>query len=438
MGIVATSIDWVYGMAVAVCLGLSLLFAWKPVIGLYAIAILYPFINLQFVYGDLNIPYVDGVALLAFAGWLGRSLWLWVVQGQAMSWKQFPGFVFFLAFVIISFLSATQAEDVASSIKYVLRPLSFFYLMFVIFPLNTISSSQTILRVFKIFYGIGIYTALNGLWGFLTYPTDSILARRAVPAAIFGLFPYGTSHNLIAEVLIAVMPIGLLLVWLSEKEQTRKWLLLGTAFMLGVNLLTFSRTGWITAGFEFFVLGWALYRNRLKEIAKVLVVMGMVFVPVMAYMLIFSAQSFVQSSDENRFLLNHIAFQTWQDFPVLGAGPGRFVEFVKKNTVYTIEFGDASEAHGFIQKIAAEEGTLGLVAYCALLGYVLYSVWKVYSRIPLGTDWKLILLACFIMASASIIFQLFQTNYFVSKLWFPLGLALAAAHVAQREKKVVV
>lgn len=430
-------LNWTYALGLAVILAGCVLFAWKPVTGVYAIALMYPFINLQFIFGELNVPYVDLIAMLAFAGWLGRSLWLWAFQGKAMSWKQFPGLGFFLAFVAASFLSITNAEDMAASVKFVLRPLSFFYLMFVIFPLNTIRSSKVLLRVFYIFYGIGVFTALNGLWGFLTYPADSVLQKRAIPAAIFGLFPYGTSHNLIAEVLVSVIPIGLLLVWLNRTEWNRKLLFLGTVFMFGVNLLTFSRTGWIAVLLELFIFGIVLYRHKIKSMARGLIIAGALFAPVVAYMLVFSGQSFVQSSDENRLLLNEIAYNTWRDFPILGAGPGRFREFVGKNTVYIIEFGDASEAHGFVQKIAAEEGMLGLTTYVLLLTYVLWAVWKTYKQVRTNESWNLIILACFAMTAGSIVFQLFQTNYFVSKMWFPLGLALTAATLAKQHSKQV-
>lgn len=426
--------NWILALVLAAGLAGLVLFAWKPVIGVYAIAVLYPFINFQFVFGDLNIPYVDLIAMLAFAGWFGRSLWLWIFQGKQMSWKQFPGLGFFLAFVLASFLSITNAEDMVASLKYVLRPLSFFYLMFVIFPLNNIRTSKVLLRVFYIFYGIGVFTALNGLWGFLTYPSVSVLQKRAIPAEIFGLFPYGTSHNLIAEVLVSVIPIGLLLVWLNNKEWNRKLLFLGTVFMFGVNLLTFSRTGWIAAVLELFIFGLVMYRHRLKKLAAGLFIIGGLLAPVAAYMLVFSSQSFVQSSDENRLLLNEIAYDTWRDFPLLGAGPGRFREFVGKNTVYIIEFGDASEAHGFIQKIAAEEGILGLVTYVTLLVFVLVTVWKTYKQVRTDEQWNFIVLACFAMTAGSIMFQLFQTNYFVSKMWFPLGLALTAATLAKRHQ----
>lgn len=426
--------SWVLALGLALGLAGLVLFAWKPVVGVYAIAVLYPFINFQFVFGDLNIPYVDLVAMLAFAGWFSRSLWVWVFQGTRLSWKQFPGLGFFLAFVVASFLSISNAEDMAASLKYVLRPLSFFYLMFVIFPLNNIRTPKVLLRVFYIFYGIGVLTALNGLWGFFTYPSVSILQKRAVPAEIFGLFPYGTSHNLIAEVLVSVIPIGLLLVWLNRNEWNRKLLFLGTVFMFGVNLLTFSRTGWIAALLEVFIFGYVLYRHKIKDMARGLLIVGAVFAPVVAYMLVFSAQSFVQSSDENRLLLNEIAYDTWRDFPILGAGPGRFREFVGKNTVYIIEFGDASEAHGFIQKIAAEEGLLGLTTYVVLLVFVILTVWKTYRQVRTNEQWNFIILACFAMTAGSIVFQLFQTNYFVSKMWFPLGLALTAAALAKQHQ----
>lgn len=210
--------------------------------------------------------------------------------------------------------------------------------------------------------------------------------------------------------------------------------------MLGVNLLTFSRTGWIVVAVELLVFGLVLYRGRLKQLARGLVITGLIFAPVLAYMLVFSSQSFVQSSDENRNLLAQIAFQTWRDFPILGAGPGRFQEFVSKNSVYLIEFGAPSEAHGFIQKIGAEEGMLGLLTYVALLGFVLWTIFSTYQKVRRDQDseWNYVLLACLAMSVGTVVFELFQTSYFVSKMWLPLGLALAAAHLAEPQKSLSV
>ena len=73
---ISFNLEPVYSLAIVIGAGLVWLFAQKPIWGVYAVAALFPFINLQLFIGEqINIPYVDLVALLVFIGWLLKKIW---------------------------------------------------------------------------------------------------------------------------------------------------------------------------------------------------------------------------------------------------------------------------------------------------------------------------------------------------------------------------
>jgi len=441
IALVALVAPWEYLVGVTAVI-LALLFFFRFInLGLYLIVFFYPFIYLQlFVGRDINIPYVDLLAIFVFFSWVLRSIILppygglgfikEIGKGAKLSWENFPGFLFFLLFIFASLLSLINTENFLFSLKYILRPLSFFYLMFVVLPYNAINSRKILINVFWTFFAVGIIVALMGIWSVL-FPSGTGLFRRAVPLPIFGISILGTNHNLIAEVLISVIPIGFILVWEAREIFVKKVLIIGVLLMSVVNLLTFSRTGWIALAFELLILVLVKYRKNIRNFFELGLMVLLILSPLVLYGYIFMTSEIVRSSNLNRLALTKIALETFAKHPIAGAGAGTFVEQVARDQWYVIDFGNPSEAHGVVQKLLAETGLLGFLTFFALLGYIIWRLVKVYRNLPRESSYKYILLALILSSGGSIIFQLFNTSYFVSKLWLPLGIALAAARLAE-------
>ncbi len=410
-------------------------------LGLYLIVLFYPFIYLQLFIGrDINIPYVDLLAVFVFLAWALRSLLLppygglrfvkEIGRGAKFSWENFPGFLFFLLFILASLLSLINTDNFLFSLKYILRPLSFFYLMFVVLPYNVINSKKVLMNVFWSLFSVGVFVALMGLWSVL-FPAGTGLFRRALPLPIFGISVLGTNHNLIAEVLISVIPIGFILIWEAKDILIRKFLIIGVLLMSVVNLLTFSRTGWIALAFELLVLVLVKYRKNIRSLFELGLVIFLILSPLVLYGYIFMTSEIVRSSNLNRLALTKIALETFAKHPIVGAGAGTFVEQVARDRWYVVDFGNPSEAHGVVQKLLAETGLFGFLTFFVMLGYIIWRLIRAYRNSEKGSSYKYILLALILSSGGSIIFQLFNTSYFVSKLWLPLGVALAAARLAE-------
>jgi len=414
---------------------LLLFFARFPLAGLYLVVFLYPFINLVFVYKSLNIPYVDLAAMLVFAGWFIRYLTEWRRGERRPAFKDFPGIIFFLLFIISASLSLVVSDSFAASFKYLLRPLLFFYLMFVVLPYNVVKNKKDLFRVFGIFYAVGIIAALMGLWS-LFFPGHTGLFRRAVPISIFGLWPLGYNQNLIAEVLVSIIPIGLYLFWSVKNELTKRWLFLGVLLMTFINFMTLSRTAWIATFLEFIILFLIKYRHYWRRVLLYSVAILLLMSPIIFYMYSLVTSSVASSSNYNRMFLTQISLDAWRKHPWIGNGAGVFQDLVSQEQFYILEFGAPLDSHGVIQKLLAESGALGLATFMLLLGYVLWRIVATYRR-AVKTDFaaSLVILVCFMTAVGSIVFQFFNTSYFVSKLWLPLGVALAATKFVRKTKE---
>jgi O-antigen ligase len=370
IALLAIAAPWEYVIGILAII-LILLFFFRFInLGLYLVVLFYPFIYLQlFVGQDINIPYVDLLAIFVFIAWVLRSLFLpphggmyflkEIGKGAKLSWENFPGFLFFLLFIFASLLSLINTENFVFSLKYILRPLSFFYLMFVVLPYNAINSKKVLVNVFWALFSVGIFVALMGLWSVL-FPAGTGLFRRAVPPPIFGISILGTNHNLIAEVLISIIPIGFILIWETKEIFIKKLLIVGVLLMSVVNLLTFSRTGWIALAFELLVLVLIKYRKNIRSLFELGLVIFLILSPLVLYGYIFMTSEIVRSSNLNRLALTKIALQTFTKHPIVGAGAGTFVEQVARDQWYVIDFGNPSEAHGVVQKLLAETGLLNL------------------------------------------------------------------------------
>ncbi|PIW36788.1 MAG: hypothetical protein COW24_03825 [Candidatus Kerfeldbacteria bacterium CG15_BIG_FIL_POST_REV_8_21_14_020_45_12] len=151
-------------------------------------------------------------------------------------------------------------------------------------------------------------------------------------------------------------------------------------------------------------------------------------------MLYFSLQAPVQSSNENRLILNDVALEMFQEYPLFGQGPGTFIPTLERNRVYIEEFGAPLDSHGIIQKVGSELGVVGLVAYFSMSLFVLWKVFSAYRKQSLDSDWAYLLVSLLMMVAGTLFFQLFQTSYYVAKLWFPIGLAVSAVAMVSKQQ----
>ncbi len=428
---------------------LVLLFLKYHWIGLYALILTAPFIGLmvmvptgrvgfvsEFFSGSVDFPLVDGIAILLFAAWLIKSIYLWKIKGFNRWQIYFPGILFFGAFIGAALLSVLMAGDAwLQSLKYVVRPITFFYLMFLVLPYNLIRTKENLRRCFQIFFGAGLFSAVLGLISLFILPAAGIL-RRATPIGFWGISPLGENHNLLAEILVAALPIGLILFNQTKNKWASMFFILSSGLIFVIALLTFARTAWIAILFEIIIYFALVHRKKLVEYSKYLIVFLLLISPLIVYMYVFSISYVATSSTEARLMLSEISIVMLKTSPVLGQGAGMFIDYVSNTYLFTFEFGQAMDAHGVLQKVAGEMGLVGLIALGLMWGYVIVRLARSYRALPETSQGKYVVIMSLVMAVGCFTYQLFNTNYYSPKLWIPIALALAATKIYKHEERI--
>lgn len=399
---------------------------------------LYPFINAQIFLGPMNIPFVDALAMLVFLAWFVKRILNY--DQEPLTWRDFPGVFFAVLFFAAGAASIFNADYFLSSFKYLLRPLVFFYLMFLVLPYNILKNKKQLQAVYKILFAVGVIVALVGIFSIVT-ASGPWYTKRAVPVAIYGYEFLGGNQNAIAEVLVVTIPVTLILLALCKKYRTQGILILGLLLMSTVLLLTFSRSGWLSLLLELvilFILGFSA-KVKKKFIWPLLIVF--LILPLILYFTAWQNVSWIQESNASRLLLTDLSINKFFIHPFVGHGLNSFQNLVADTFVYTIEFGDPLESHGFIQKLLVEQGLFGLLTFLGLLMYIFYQYIRAYKTEP-DKEERFILMCLLMAASGIVFFQLFSTSYYISRMWLPVGIALAAANiylknnVKQKKRKI--
>lgn len=416
-----------YGLIGLLILILVLLFIKYPIIGIYVMAFLYPFNYFEFTYGSINIPYVDIVGIILFTAWVLKSIFLHLKNKEKLNKNNFPAWFLMSIFVLVSALSLinVEREFFMFSLKYIFRPIIFFYLIYVILPFNIIDSFKKLYNTFKIMFGLGMVLSVMGIISLFLQPIEGL--RRAVPIAILGLYPLGTNHNLLAEVFIGLIPIAFILYWQTKDHFWKSVYLLGALLMIGVNLLTLSRAGWLVLIIELLIIAGLKYRKEFKNFLTSYVLYLIIFLLTPALYLMYKllTSTVMLSASLSRLKLIEISFILLKENYLLGSGVGMFTNILWDIKWYIIEYGGVVDAHGFVFKTMAESGILGTVSFIALLTYISYILYKGYNKSK-HTPYSWLILGSLIMVIGGIAFQFFGTGYYLAKLWLPIGLALTS------------
>ncbi len=334
------------------------------------------------------------------------------------------------AFLLVGVVASVHAFDyrVFESLYALIRKPAFVFAAYVLLPLVVLRKEEAMQQLFRIWFWVGLFAALFGLSSLVVAQSGDVF--RVQPYTFWGITPFGFNHNVLAEVLVTVLPISLYVVLQKQlheaawKQRLYQW---GTGIIFIASLLTLSRAAWIVvatlAGFVLYhspeyrkktSAYWQAYKPILVSIALLLV----------GYMGFFLVSHTAQSSTASRLLTTDIVSYMVTRSPFIGYGPGMYIPVLEQTRAFTMDFGDPLDAHGYIQKVLLEYGVLGLVLFTACLGYILVFLYKKYRAAEHGEQ-RLLYQTMFLMAVAAIGFQLFNTSYFSSVMWLPLGVALA-------------
>ena len=374
----------------------------------------------------VNAPVVDIVAIIL----LIAVCFTWVLKIRKYHWADLknllPSFYWYIAFLLVALISVYLAyeNNWNLSLKYWLRPMAFVALAFVVLPNLIIERKETFYKVLKIGFWVGFLTALFGFSSLFFGNSGEWL--RLVPYGIRGWAPFGYNHNLLAEVLVVLWPLGILFY----KKENNSGFLLGSFLMILAAFMTLSRAAWLAiflSGAILLFYFWKNYQESLKvwfQKQKYLgLILTVIVLVVSLYMLSFLfTSSVVESSTSSRWETIKVVAFYFVRSPLIGYGPGLYMPILNNTAIYIMEYGEALDAHGFIFKIVLEEGLIGLILFGGFLFSVLRRLFK--SALVIKNNFGPI---CVLLVVVGIVcFELFNTSYFNSVMWLPIGLGLAS------------
>jgi len=380
--------------------------------------------------GSVDIAAAEAVMLVLLGAWVCKVLLLWVRRHDE-KWKPIvPLIVPYLTLIGAHLVSAFSPlrPDKLLMLKFALRPVLFCYLAYVMIPVNIIRSRRKLVGALAVMTGVGMIAAVNGFFSLFFIDASSQFIRRAHPLPLFGVPVLGDNHNLLAELLCATVMMTIALGTLVRTPREHRLLTAAALFQLVIGLLTFSRTGWIVFALEGLFVAALEYRDVLRARLSWILLAAVALIPLGYIMASISASNVATSSNSSRFALLEISAEVFQTSPWIGGGAGTFLERVGSAYVFQLEYGQPLDAHGFLQKLAAETGIVGLAAFAVVCGALAMHAWKTIQSLPHGPARRV---AIYLTAGAmgAIVYQLFNTNYWTGKMWLPIGLMLAAFRV---------
>ncbi len=377
---------------------------------------------------SIDIPIAEGVFLVLLAVWALKIFLYWRRRNDRQWEPIFPIWQSYGAFMLAHIASAFSPllPDTSLVFKYAARPVLFCYLAFVALPVNLIRSRRRLVNALWMIAGIGTIAALNGLVSVFFTPGSFLSAAK--PLAMFGLSALGENHNELAEVLVFTAPATLALSRFITVGRIRRVLEGLAVFQAMICLLTFTRTGWIVLGIEVALLALTIWRDAVRRNVRSLLMIGLLMMPLGVAMAVYSVSHEATSSNSTRLMLSEIALDLFKSSPWLGSGAGSFIDRVGSTQVFLIEYGAPLDSHGFVQKIMAETGIVGLLALAFLAFQLGQIAWK-SIRSMRGSTYFAPYMMIAIGALGAVTYQLFNTGYWTGKMWLPIGIFLAATQV---------
>ncbi len=297
--------------------------------------------------------------------------------------------------------------------------------------IGTLDSRQRIYWMMRV-------TVLTGLW----IAIDSILKFKAgevsqlsnrIEGTVGGMF---SNPNDLATTFCILMPLAVVLLVISRGPVRILYGICVFAFALA-TLITFSRGGFLSLLAIIGVMLWK-FRKRHKAIPYVAALMlgGTLFLSLPGglgerlWTIVKPDSDSTGSAQERRDILKR-GVVTFARHPLTGIGLGTFhIISIKER-----------RAHNSYLEIAAELGTLGLLAYLLLLFNPLKALWKIESETVSALDRRdfenyvlsVGLQATLVAYYANSFFASIQYQWFA---YFPLAYAIALRRIYQREQTI--
>lgn len=242
-------------------------------------------------------------------------------------------------------------------------------------------------------------------------------------------------YMMLAGYLILMIPL-LLIVGLENKMIATKIKVyfVSTALVSCVALIyNGTRGAWVAVFVTFLV--YSLFKMKENKkiamgILAVCLIGGILAVNIPMVKVRVQSIAHYQSSSDDRISLWTSAWHMFQDYPVLGIGPGNFpVVYASNYILPQAKEPNLVHAHNNFIHMLAEMGIIGEIAFVYMFGYILFAMYYRYRLNPQDT-WTI---AAFIITISLLTQGLTEYNFGNSNVirmyWFMMGLTYAAENL---------
>jgi len=410
-------------------------FYFQPLIALYGLVLFYPFLQWQVHFGSLNVPISDMIGAILFLVFVIQTLAKMIGKEWRFVKEDYPAWQYMVLFISIGLLSLINVQTgLLASIKFLIRPMAFFYLVYVLLPIHYIRKVHQLKNSMSIIFGLGTVLALGGVY-MIMISNLPIQSRQALPFGYGSFYPLGANHNLLAEILVGTFTVGLAF-FMAEKDILKRNIYLALAGLIAaVDFLTFSRAGWLGLIAATAVFVWLKYHKEIiKKYLKPAVLISLLMtIPIGLMLYLLSTSAIVQSSNMNRLKLADIALTLFKDHPLIGNGVGTYYTYVEQVRAYIIEYGAPLDAHGVLFKVLGEMGTLGVISFLLFIWVLFSGIYRNYREVEKNSD-SIFVAGLISSACGMFVFELFNTSYYQGILWLFVGLSVAGLNILKRSE----
>jgi O-antigen ligase len=408
-----------------------ILFISKLEFGLYLMIFFLPVINWNFYFGSLEVPFIDLLGLAVFIAFFLKTFYRLFLDRKKFSLRLpllIPFFLFFTSVTISNVLS----EYIGGNIWYSIRWILFFYLVYLTLPVNIIKNEKILRNSLICFMLSGLTVAVMGVLSIFQQDWQYAFIRT-LPIKIFGIYPIGDNHNLVAEVLIVSLFFTQALKYWSNSVKLNRLLNILMIFQALVLLATFSRAAWLALAIQVILFLFFINKKTREQLLVVLLFCLIILSPLSVYMYkVQSDFSIGGSSTETRILMSQIAWDKFKEKPLFGFGSGQFENFTANDLRFIAKYGGPLDSHGVWQKVLAENGLFGIFTFALLFLSIITLFYRTLRKYQEQTK---LLLPIFLGGIGMFVVQFFNTSYYKGKLWLPLALGLVAINIVRKKTR---
>lgn len=365
---------------------------------------------------------------------------------------KFPLIISFLSFFASILISLFSSNDIFISVRAVLNVV-FLYFAYLSFPISVIKSKEQIFNILKIFVFIGLVDAIAGFFSLFEQGRGNII-YGAYPTSILGKNFLGTSRNTLAQVLTIAIPALIALIYFFKDKNNIKYekegriakfvLVSSLMFMIGINILTLSRSSMITMFSTFFIIiaGYTFLYKR-KYFSRVIVAMSLI-IAILGSGIYFlysrSQREGFSGSLDYRYGIAQISMDMFYEKPIFGQGFGMFKTLLASNSWHNANYawGGVTEAHSWVQKILVEQGIFGILTFVFFILSLYYFSFKYFFNTKNSMENRMLMIFLIAIATSQIVFNVFDWMYYNFRMWIPMCLPLLLISIDNQKYNFVI